>query len=410
MFRTLVSCYFITKPLCNILKKGPWILLIFFNPLSLGKTDIEGSLLIRGLSPKNFKSFSNYSQLSLNGKFHPSNDLKIQTHFLFSQFYGTAPSPLKTTPIEIYPSASWFIHEDIQLKLGRNLYNNPFHQIVSSNPYEASFYSFDGIFLEYSTSILNANVWSAYLPKRWIGLKQEQELKYGAGIFLDIKFTESYIDSFNFHVAYLTNSLSQQSTEKRSRYGLALKGLIQPVNLNYTFIAIGHGSGFQFKMEESMYHFKLNYFRPDFFNSRVFTGYHTDSPKYEPWLYDRHENAGLSDIFLWRNLSYYFAGLSVSPINHWDIKVIFYDFNATQNGSVDLGYLGAWIHKDQDSSISVSQKKLGKELDFQIKTQINKELQITLTTGFFFSHIQAENFLKDQSFYNNVQLAGLYKF
>ncbi|MCZ0933532.1 MAG: hypothetical protein OXJ52_10350 [Oligoflexia bacterium] len=409
MLKTVVSFCFVTKPISAFLKKSLLLSLIFFSPLSLGKTDIEGSLLIRSLSHQNFKSFSNYSQLYLNGKFHPSNELKIQTHFLFSQFYGEAPFSLEI-PIEVYPSASWFIHEDIQLKLGRNLYNNPFHQIVSSNSYEASLYSFDGVFLEYSTSILNVNFWSAYLPKRWVGLKQEQELKYGLGFFLDIKFTENYIDSFNFHVAYLANSLTQQSDEKMSRYGLALKGLIQPVNLNYTFIAIGHGPGFQFKMEENMYHFILNYFRPDFFNSRIFTGYHTDSSKYEPWLYDRHENAGLSDIFLWGNLSYYFAGLSVSPINHWDIKVIFYDFNATQNGSVELGYLGAWIHKNQNSSIPVPQKKLGKELDLQIMTQISKEFQIKLTAGLFFSHIKSENFLKDQSFYNNVQLAGLYKF
>ena len=98
-----------------------------------------------------------------------------------------------------------------------------------------------------------------------MGLKLEQDFKYGFGFFLDIKFTENYIKSFNFHVAYLANSLNQSSSEKISRYGLALNGLFQPMNLNYTFIAIGHGSGFQFKMEENMYHFSINYSRPSFF-------------------------------------------------------------------------------------------------------------------------------------------------
>ena len=278
------------------------------------------------------------------------------------------------------------------------------------NPYEAFFYSFDGVFLEYDSSILNANVWSAYLPKRWIGLTQEQEFKYGLGFFLDIKFIENYIDSFNIHVAYLGNSLNQESSEKMSRYGLAVKGTIQPVKLNYTFVAIGHSSGFQFKIEESMYHFVLKYFLSDFFNSNLFAGFHTDSPKYNPWLYDRHENAGFSNMFLWGNLSYYFAGLSLSPIKPWNIQVRFYDFSTTQNGSIELGHFGAMLHKDQARSISISQKKLGKELDIQVNTQISKEFQVQLNAGLFFSEVDSKNFLKNQGIYNNIQLSGLYQF
>ena len=399
------------------------MLLSIFSPFSLGKTDIEGSFLVRSLiTPQNLGASSNNSQLYLKGNFHPSNELKVQTHFLFSQFYGELPPALENS-IEIYPSASWLIHPDIQLKLGRNLYDNPFHQIVSSNlynkpfqqivssnPYETRFYSFDGAFLEYSTSILNLNIWSAQLPKKWQGLKQVQAFKYGLGFFLDIKFTENYIESFNFHVAYLADSLSQNSAERMSRYGLALKGLIQPIHLNYTFIAIGHGSGFQFKMEENMYHFELDYSRPDFFNSRFFTGYHTDSSQYDPWLYDRYENAGFSDIFLWGNLSYYFVGLSLSPLNRLDIKIKFYDFKPTEKGSINLGYIGTRLQRDHNSSISVSKNKLGQELDLQINTKISKEFQIRLTTVFFFPLVETKNFLKNKKFYNNILLAGLFKF
>ena len=61
-----------------------------------------------------------------------------------------------------------------------------------------------------------------------------------------------------------------------------------------------------------MYHFLLSYSWPFLPNSRIFVGYHTDSTKYQPWLYDRHKNAGLLDIFLWGNLTYYFFGFSGS--------------------------------------------------------------------------------------------------
>ena len=123
-----------------ILKAKLLFALAIFSNVSLGKADVEGSFLARSLlTPKNLKSSSNYSQLYLKGKFHPSNELKSpDLFFYFHNFYSESPFSLENS-IEIYPSANWSIHEDIQLKLGRNIYDNPFHQIVSSNPYESRF-------------------------------------------------------------------------------------------------------------------------------------------------------------------------------------------------------------------------------------------------------------------------------
>ena len=382
---------------------------IVFCPLSFGKTDFEGIFLIESQSVQNLKSFLNYNQLHLKGSVHPTNELTIYSHFLFFKLYGSHSYSLKTA-IEVYPSVNWLMHEDIQLKLGRLLYKHPFHQIISSDTYDSFIYSFDGIFLEYDTAILKADIWSAYLPKRWTGLKKEKDFEYGSGVFLDIKFTESYINSFNFYVAYLADSFFQQSAEKMSRYGIALKGLIQPFNLNYTFITVGHGSSFQFKLEENMYHFSLDYFQSNFFNSHFFTGYHTDSLKYEPWLYDRYKNTGYSDLFLWGNLNYYFTGFSISPIDRWKFKLAFYDFNATQNGSLKLGYVGEWMNSSKANIITVSKGKLGKELNFMISNQINKELLITLNTAFFLPQKNLENVLKSKELYSNVLLTMLYSF
>ena len=406
----LFNSYNKYKKLFFFLKTSLLLAVTIFSPSSLGKTDIEGSFLTRGLIiPENLKNSSNYSQLYLKTKFYPSNELKVQTHFLFSQFYGDSPFSLQRAT-ELYPLASWLITENIQMKVGRNVYDNPFNEIISSNPYESVFYSLDGIFLEYNTSILNLNIWSAYLPKKWLGLKQEENFKYGLGFFLDIKLTENYIKSFNFHVAYLANSFNQDDKDKISRYGLALKGFIQPIHLNYSFIAVGHGSGFQFKLEEDMYHLTLDYDLSHFFNIHSFIGYHTDSSQYDPWLYDRHENAGFFDMFLWGNLTYYFAGLSLSPINNLDVAVVFYDFKSTEKGSIQLGYIGSGLQQTKESSVSVNQEKLGQELDIQIKTKVSKDFHVKLTAGLFFSQIESKNFLKNNKLYNNLQLTGLFKF
>lgn len=380
---------------------------------SFAEMDVEGSFRIRGMlsqiQVKKAPLSLLQGRLHVKGEFQTSNKFKAKVHFLSSNSYKHTFSFEKF--IKIYPNVSWLINEDLELKLGRINYKNKFHQIVSINDYEPFFYAFDGAFLEYNTDILNINFWGAHLPKRWVGIEQIQDFKYGFGFFLDIESVSDHIDYFNIHVAYLGDSFFEDKSRKMFRYGLGLEGSINSINLAYTFVFIGHNPGVQFKLEEKMYHFQLSYSRLDFFNSKFFAGYHEDSSKYNPWLYDRHENAGFLDLFLWGNLRYYFVGFNASVDSLFDIKLSFYDYlGPKKEGNVKMGYFGSLLKAGHKGLIQTGGKVSGRELDIQLQKEIIKNFEIHLLAGIFIPRLKSKNIFNRKNFYNNVQLTGFYKF
>ncbi|MBC6415011.1 MAG: hypothetical protein GDA46_01275 [Bdellovibrionales bacterium] len=369
----------------------------------------EGFFLLRNtnlqIQTQSLKNFSTYSQFYLKGSFQPSNEIKTQLHFLSSQNYGEKFS--LNHLFQFYPSAHWLLSENLELKLGRNLYEKK-RDSLSLNSFENSWYSLDGMILEYNTQTLNFDFWSAYLPERWIAMERKKELNYGFGFFLDINLTSFYIiDSFRFQASYLGDSFTDQKANKMSRYGISVVGFLKTLNLGYDFSAVGQSSGLQFKLEENMYHGMIYYKKQNFFNSEFFIGYHTDSPNYNPWLYNRHEHSGLSDFLQWRNLSYYFIGTNFFPFKKLKCQITFLGFDSTSQGEIDLGAFGSFIHAKKN--INVEKESLGKEINIKILSKVTEVLELQLLTAFFLA--QSSSLKKDkQNLYNNLQLTALYKF
>ena len=370
---------------------------------------VEGSFLLRNtgfqMQSPVIKNFSTYSQLYLKSEFQPTNDFKAQIHFLSSQNYGEKLDVKEL--VQFYPSAGWLLSENIELQAGRNFYENN-SSSFSLNSFENSWYSLDGFILAYTSSIVDFDFWSAYLPERWTAGERKREFDYGFGFFLNIDMDSFYIDSLHFEVSYLGDSFLDQNTDKMSRYGFNIQGNISEFDLDYNFFAIGHSSGLEFKLEENMYHGEIHYKKPDFFKSAFSVGYHTDSSNYNPWFYNRHKHAGLSDFLQWRNLSYYFVQADFSPLAKLAVEMMFLNFNSSSPGEIDLGYFGSAIH-DQAKNLSVRKGNLGQELNLKILSQINQEIEIQFLTAFFLSQTEALSKNK-KSFYNNIQLSAFYKF
>ena len=404
---------------------------LFFQCVEEGfaKVDLDGSVRVRGVLSQAGSEFLFLPQgrIYIKGEFRPSNRFTSKIHLLSSTSYL---SQIEQS-FGIYPSINWFINEDLELKFGRIRYQNHFHQIVSLNDYESLFHTFDGFFLEYSTRVFhvnlwgslyspalleystssfNINFWGSRFPRRKIKTEPAQDLKYGLGFFLDIKSdSDDFIDHLNLHVVYLGEA-GDKAMQNTSRYGIGLEGTINPVNLDYTLVAIGHGREMRFKLEEHMYHLQLSYSYPAFFNSHFFAGYHTDSAKYDPWLYDSHKNAGLLDLFSWGNLSYYFLGLGASINSLFDVQVSFHDLSFSKEGSVSLGFWGTRLEGKNEISITGDRKNLGKELDIQFQKKIKKNFEIHLLAGLFIPSLVFKKFFKNKSVYKNIQLTGYYKF
>ncbi len=387
-------------------------LLFLFTENGFAEWDIEGSLRARGILSYSERLsnplFLGQGKFFLKGEYHPSNRFRGRIQFLAANPYGK--NSFKDF-FRVFPSGSWFINKDLELKLGRTTYQNNFHQIVSINDYEPFFNVFDGAFLEYSANVININFWGAHLPKRWVGAKEIQEFKYGFGFFMDIKSISDYVDHFNIHAAYLGETFFKKDSENMSRYGFGLQGTINPINLSYTFVAVGHSKGIKFiKIDEDMYHIQLNYSYPDFFNSNVFAGYHTDSSVYSPWLYDHHKNAGLMNLFLWGNLTYYFFGFSSELDSLFNMEISFYDFLPKKGKNTPGRRVGFLYSRANKNSINLDNQSLGRELDVKFEKKIRKNFEIQLLAGLFIRRSTSKSILKKEDFLSNVQLTGLYKF
>ena len=392
---------------------------------ALGEEDIKGSLHLRFVWPKvhslKASPVSAWGKLTVNKSFRPGNRLKIPVYALYTQAYGPIWATEKA--LQVYPFAEWRITEDLELIAGRVLYESQFHQIVSLNDYGPSWSHFDGAFLKYSLNAVNISLWTAFLPPspQEEPAKEGQTsyntkalphsplpqpakaLKYGAGAFLDINLMLNYVDGFTAYAAWL-NPFADTLSEKMSRYGLGLKGKISKIRARYTFVWAGHGQKPTFNPEQDMYHFLLSWSAEPFFDSKIFAGWHRDSENYQAWLYDRHNNAGLLDVFLWGNLTYWFIGLSAIVGNGFDISLSFYDFKPTKRGSPLVKWLGALSGGAIDLSAG------GQEIDFQLKKHLRKDFEGQLSVGLFSTHFFKGQLFDQNKLLSHIQMAGLYSF
>lgn len=350
-------------------------------------------------------AFFSKQHLFLKKSYYHNNDVNSQIHMLLTKPYKKSISLQNS--IQIYPSVNWLIHEDLEIKLGRIFFENAFPQIISINKHEDFYYSFDGVFLEYHTKVLNINFWGAFLPKYSF-----QKQTYGLGLFLDIDSVSEYINQFHIHVSYLEDVLKSSSQKQMSRFGIGLKGDVPLVNLTYTFVFIGHtqGMGLQFKNKiEKMYHIQFMYNMFNFFNSHLSLGLHKDSSKYQAWLYERHKQAGLSDIFLWGNLKYFFLHFNMFPKNIIRINMSFYKFFATSIAQhIRLARFSDFLDPHHTTWPIKNSKNLGQEFNIQIQKTFSKHFSSQLTGIYFIPKFDILNLFKKN--YALIQWGITYNF
>lgn len=357
-----------------------------------------------------------------------------------------------------YFYAKWFLTKEFSIRFGRVPFESIFHQILSSNFYERYLYVFDGLFLNYSTDFISVDLWSSLVPKRWVGDKEIEELNKGAGLTIDVYSVSDFLSHFNFHLVYLFNSLENllvqdqnlqtpnlqnqnlpsQTIQNRNlesgafsqpnntglarlshqkkitRFGLGIEGHLTNFNLNYKLIGIAHGQGFKFKTEESMLHAEVSYNLAKWYSSHFKIAYHVDTKNYNPWLYDRHNNGGLLDLFIWGNLTYVLLAYE-SSFNKWfDLKISFYQIESTDGENNHVNFYGDYLNKQQsifNSSGSQSSygNYLGKEIDIEAFRKINKKFTFNALLGIFLPN-KSIKALIGKDFYARFQIQTQYQF
>ena len=394
--------------LLSFFKKVLYGFFIFFPLLLWAEVDFNGFFRVRGFASQMERSLSEgflFNQtLALNGRFRPDEKLQSQFWIYSSPFWFKEK---KQSEVRIYGKGEWFISDELTLSLGKAPFGVGPDSLSSQNEYELYPSLFEGAILTYRREVLGFHMWSGYFPKETGSLiDSEKQGEYSLGIKTDIKMVSSLFNQVTLHLIYLSDSL-QTTANKRTRYGLSVEGLIPFLNLNYNVSLATHGQGFQFKSEENMYHVLISYNPMNWLGSRFFMAYHQDSLNYDPWKYDRHEHAGLLDLWEWGNLTYFLMGFYSQFYQNWSMEMRYYKMKSTQVGKVHLGNYGSTFFNSTKSLFA--QNNLGWEWDLEIQKKVKEQLRISFLGGVFARDEEIKNH-KNDPFYIQAQMTVAYEF
>ena len=335
---------------------------------------------------------------------------RLQSFLHFPILADSSTNEKLFSPLEFFAFGDMYFTQSLHVSVGRIPYETSFSSVLSSNEREPYPYVFDGVFASYDTNLISVDLFGASVPQPWKGVELVEGLKYGAGVFLDISSVSEFLNSVNLHLVYLFDSLLDNSLPRKTRYGVSIQGNIQ--HFYYTFSGVAHGEGFKFKSEQYMTHVELSYYQLGLYESRFFGGYHSDTQKYEPWLYDRRAYGGLMNLFGWGNSTYFFLGYKALLPDIFDVEIAFYNLGSTDQGKVHLGWYGALI-QDNTNLLGVdvqSKTLLGREVDVKLTKKFNDNFQVDALVGYFFPGEELNEFFHNNDYHQFFQLTGAYQF
>ena len=326
---------------------------------------------------------------------------------------------------QLYGYINWNFNLEVRLQAGRIFYDFHIPQMVSINNYELYPYVFDGFIFGYQTEFLALDLWFANVSQlQWsfTNIKKNRNQNLGAGLSLDLRFRHSIVKRAHLNTSVFFNSDSNTTAFsylnfnnsksgdfwdiKDTRTSLSAEGTLG--RLGYFLLVSGHGDkNFNFKFNNQSRHIEFVYSKSNWFGSSFFGGYHKDSKDYKPWLYDRHSQAGLSDLFEWGNLNYFFFGHKAS-VPHWfnfEIQALW--FLATESGFVTLGRYGQLAFNED--VLEVKSNSIADPMALEIDIKIEKEFTENFTMSFL-AGISAGVDLKRFFSHTHSQVTGIYRF
>ena len=403
----------------------------------------SGHYRARGLFQENiFIGSSDYAdlyshRLRLNGSFSPNDD--IQAHFsanLYGNLGGNRRGNLGLDQSLVNDSSSdhelqllkaygeWDFWRGFFLNFGRQQLDWVNEAMISPNEDDDRPYSFDGLVVHYSDSVVHFQAGVLRLGD-WSSQNGDNldpsEDSYFASIELkgyfnllkeaQLFFYRTQADSFEN--ADLGLSLQGGSF---NRFGVALNG--ESSSLYYTLDYINFTGTYSDGVAAAgnMGHLKLGGIWGSSNRLRTYVVFHTDTgddsstandnESFDPLYYNHHQYAGLMDLLAWGNLTYYGVGFEFRPDDEQLFLLQFLTFQRTETGSgvSSIDYLGfdqAFITEDINQNTNgFSARDLGFELDFLYKREYSKTAYIELILGAFIPGEYFESYGREKDIYS----------
>ena len=204
--------------------------------------------------------------------------------------------------------------------------------------------------------------------------------------------------------------------QETARYGLSAQGEIGPTDYIVSFAGTGFQSDQAMLDIEAGLDLEAAFDGLPLHDSRLFVSWHRDTKNYDPWRYDRHEKAGLMDMFQWGNLTYGLVGFAFPLPKNFKARLQVLQFWQTEEGSFHPGSEGSLKFSAEEEgeakAAALSKgKDLGAEADLLVTKKFSSFFQTDLLAGIFIPKKRLKPLLeRRKDFISRIQFSALYKF
>lgn len=355
--------------------------------------------------------------------FTKSEDLTAQVTLLARGEWGNADTNSENisgelendgqASVVVYEAwAFWKAMDNVSIKLGRGALDLADGTIVSKNDYEQNPYSFEGIAAMYFHELVNLSIFGVK------GMNDDEAVSATVTNDADVNF---YAAAADFKVApeYLKtfNIMALQSKatgigadlnddgdfadagetgikDDKLRLSLTLAGDTNGIDYRGTY-AMYTGerniAGTKADHKASMYDLEVGYTMKDIMNLRVAALYHVDSgdsdltagdvETYDPFFYNKHDNAGRMDLIGWGNSTYIKLGVSLEPMEMLTAGIDYYMFQKTEKADNVYGTDGSGLGSEYTTS--ATEDDVGSEIDLWVKKVLSNGAEIRAHYGMF---------------------------
>ncbi len=309
--------------------------------------------------------------------------------------------------------ATWVINDSWILRAGRGAFTMGDGRLISSNDWENVQTAFDGAMASWDQDWGRT---SFFAVKGAVGTDSNTIDSRFYGVSEDLKNLPTFLKMVNVHVLQVYQDQGTYSATTAGAGSTTTTTLPYRDETRAGFTASGDTANVDYRLDGEietgkymeptgtskenltahMIDADVGYTFPSLMNGRVHVGYHQDSgnnnttqsnDNYDGFAYDRHDNAGLMDIFGWGNLTYTWFGLSAQPRDDISVAVNYYMFTKTEtDGAVAAGDYGNYFSTNTliGGQVQTSGNgTLGNELDVSVTKKYSDKFYITALYGMF---------------------------
>lgn len=306
---------------------------------------------------------------------------------------------------------SWMASNELLIRFGRGALAMADGRVIGVNDWGPTPNAFEGVLFTWDKEFARFNAYGVKFAQLTGTSVSDPEVN-SYGLNVDWKTLPEFLKMVNLHVIQVNVDSDNSGTlatppgavpkESRMRYGLVVSGDAMNVDYRLTYAAhTGKYSNYpgatetSTDREGSMIDAELGYRLPDWMNSRISFLYHTDTgdkdgvtdnklTTYDPYFYEKHDNAGWMDIYLWGNLTYMQLRYTMDIMDDLSFAAQYLIFSQTEKtGSTTPGTNSFLSGAAATAATATTENALGTELDLAVAKKYEGGLTITARAGMF---------------------------